>query len=264
MFKFILRLRIMPVAIFIAVLIVSVKIGDLADLLSGKSAIEVTKVQAQQPPAPNGGPTPLQAPPAAQAQAQGQAQDQAKDRAEAQPQGQSQGQPAPAPAAPQRTADDVVPAAPADASDPANDPTLFTQNEIDLLQSLAERREAIEKQSEEMTVRQGLLQAAEQRIDKKISELKTLQTAIDALIAKHDEQEEARVQSLVKIYEGMKPKDAGRIFETLDIDTLLLVAERMKERKLAPIMAAIDPEKAKELTVKIATARKLPTGGAGS
>ena len=78
------------------------------------------------------------------------------------------------------------------------------------------------------------------------------------------EQEEERVQSLVKIYEGMKPKEAGRIFETLDIDTLLLVAERMKERKLAPIMAAIDPEKAKELTVKISTGRKLPTPGAGS
>jgi flagellar motility protein MotE (MotC chaperone) len=257
MFKFILRLRIMPVAIFVAVLIVSVKIGDVADLLTGNSALEVAKVQAQQPPAPKGvqaqaqnqgkgGPTPLQAPQAAQAQAQG--------------------EPAPeaAPASPPRSAGDVVPAAPPDASDPANDPTLFTQNEIDLLQSLAERREMIEKQSQEMTVRQGLLQAAEQRIDKKIAELKTLQAAIDALIAKHDEQEEARVQSLVKIYEGMKPKEAGRIFETLDIDTLLLVAERMKERKLAPIMAAIDPEKAKELTVKISTARKLPTAGAGS
>ena len=254
MFKFILRLRIMPVAIFVAVLIVSVKIGDIADLLTGKSALEVSKVQAQQPPAPKsvqaqaqnqgtGGPTPLQ-PPAAQAQ--------------------GQDAPAPNPTAPQRTAGDVVPAAPPDSSDPANDPTLFTQNEIDLLQSLAERREAIEKQTQEMTVRQGLLQAAEQRIDKKIAELKTLQTAIDALLTKHDEQEEARVQSLVKIYEGMKPKEAGRIFETLDIDTLLMVAERMKERKLAPIMAAIDPEKAKELTVKISTARKLPAPGAGS
>jgi len=252
MFKFILRLRIMPVAIFVAVLIVSVKIGDIADLLTGKSALEVSKVQAQQPPAPKsvqaqgqgkGGPTPLQ-PPAAQAQ--------------------GQDAPAPNPTAPQRTAGDVVPAAPPDSSDPANDPTLFTQNEIDLLQSLAERREAIEKQTQEMTVRQGLLQAAEQRIDKKIAELKTLQTAIDALLTKHNEQEEARVQSLVKIYEGMKPKEAGRIFETLDIDTLLMVAERMKERKLAPIMAAIDPEKAKELTVKISTARKLPTPGAGS
>ncbi len=246
MFKFILRLRIMPVAIFVAVLIVSVKIGDVADLLTGKSALEVAKVQAQQPPAPKGVP----------AQAKG---------------GPAPLQPAQAPAAPnqppaaapQRSAGDVVPAAPADSSDPANDPTLFTQNEIDLLQSLAERREAIEKQTQEMTVRQALLQAAEQRIDKKIVELKTLQTAIDALIAKHDEQEEARIQSLVKIYEGMKPKEAGRIFETLDIDTLFKVAERMKERKLSPIMAAITPDRAKELTDKIASARKLPAG-AGS
>ena len=244
MFKFILRLRIMPVAIFVAVLIVSVKIGDLADLLSGnKPALEVSSVQAQTPPAPKavqaqakgGAPTPLQAP----AQAPGQ------------------------PAAPARSAGDVVPAAAPDSSDPANDPTLFTQNEIDLLQSLAERREAIEKQTQEMTVRQGLLQAAEARIDKKIAELKTLQTAIDALIQKHSEQEEARIKSLVKIYEGMKPKEAGRVFETLDIDTLFMVAERMKERKLSPIMAAITPEKAKELTDKIATARKLPQG-AGS
>jgi len=255
MFKFILRLRIMPVAIFVAVLIVSVKIGDVADLLTGKSALEVAQVQAQQPPAPKG----------VQAQAQNQGKGGPTPLQPAQAQGQ---QPAPAPtpaapAAPQRSAGDVVPAAPADSSDPANDPTLFTQNEIDLLQSLAERRESIEKQTQEMTVRQGLLQAAESRIDKKISELKTLQTAIDALIAKHNEQEEARIQSLVKIYEGMKPKEAGRIFETLDIDTLLMVAERMKERKLSPIMAAIDPEKAKELTVKISTARKLPAG-AGS
>jgi len=74
---------------------------------------------------------------------------------------------------------------------------------------------------------------------KKIAELKTLQTAIDALIQKHSEQEEARIKSLVKIYEGMKPKEAGRVFETLDIDTLFMVTERMKERKLSPIMAAI-------------------------
>lgn len=244
MFKFILRLRILPFAIFIAVLIVSVKIGDIADLFSGKPRIEVAQVQAQQPPAPKGGPTPLQPPAAAQGQAQ-----------------------APAQSAPQsaaRAPGEPIPAAAPDASDPANDPTLLTQNEIDLLQSLAERREFIEKQAQELTVRQGLLQAAEARIDKKIGELKVLQAAIDALIQKHDEQEQARVQSLVKIYEGMKPKEASRVFETLDIDTLFLVTERMNTRKLAPIMAAMTPEKAKELTDKIASARKLPQAAAGS
>jgi flagellar motility protein MotE (MotC chaperone) len=246
MFKFVVRLRILPVAMFVAALIVTVKIGDLAEVMSGvKPTLQVAKVQAQQPPAQNNAPTPLQAPATP-------APNQAPD------QGQAQNQ---APAITPRSPGDPVPAAPESSSDPANDPTLFTQNEIDLLQSLAERRELIEKQTQEMTVRQGLLQAAEQRIDKKIQEMKTLQAAIDALIQKHDEQEEARVQSLVKIYENMKPKDAGRIFETLDIDTLLLVAERMKERKLSPIMAAITPDKARELTDKIATARKLPGAG---
>ncbi len=59
------------------------------------------------------------------------------------------------------------------------------------------------------------------------------------------------MNSLVKIYEAMKPKDAARIFEQLDIDTILLVAERMKERRLAPVMAQMNPEKAKDITIKL-------------
>jgi flagellar motility protein MotE (MotC chaperone) len=69
------------------------------------------------------------------------------------------------------------------------------------------------------------------------------------------------MQSLVKLYENMKPKDAARIFEELDLDTLLPVAERMKERKLAPIMSTMDPTKAKEVTVRLSTQRKLPNPG---
>jgi flagellar motility protein MotE (MotC chaperone) len=245
MWKILSRIRVLPVALSVAILIVSLKIGDVAELLGGANPLHVGKVQAQQPPQPKGaqqpqakgGPTQLQAPPGAQQQAP----------------------------APQRAQNDTppVPAVRESSADPANDPTLFTQNEIDLLQQLAERREAIDKQMQEMTSRQGLMLAAEQRIDRKIVELKSLQAAIDALIKKHDEQEEQKLQSLVKIYEGMKPKDAGRIFEELDIDTLLLVAERMKERKLSPIMATLNPVKAKEVTEKISTGRKLPLPGAG-
>ncbi|MBT3551423.1 MAG: hypothetical protein HOF70_06820 [Rhodospirillaceae bacterium] len=145
---------------------------------------------------------------------------------------------------------------------PENDPTLLTQNEIDLLQQLAERREDLEKSVQEMSLREGILNAAEQRIDRKIQELRGLQAAIDNLIKKHDDQEETKIRSLVKIYENMKPKDAARIFEELDLDTLLLVAERMKERKLAPVMAQMNSTKAKDVTVKLATLRSLPLPGA--
>ena len=67
--------------------------------------------------------------------------------------------------------------------------------------------------------------------------------------------------SLVRIYENMKPKDAARIFEVLDLDTLLMVAERMNERKLAPVMAQMNSERTKEVTVELTRARQLPVGG---
>jgi len=127
---------------------------------------------------------------------------------------------------------------------------------------LAERREELEKSVQEMSMREGILNAAEQRIDRKIQELLGLQAAIDSLIKKHDDQEETKIRSLVKIYENMKPKDAARIFDELDLDTLLLVAERMKERKLAPVMAQMSSNTAKDMTVKLSTLRSLPLPGA--
>ena len=118
-----------------------------------------------------------------------------------------------------------------------DDPTLLTPAEIELLQHLAVRRDELNAREQELDMREGLLRAAESRIDKKIAELEGLRETISGLIKTFDEQQDQKLQSLVKIYENMKPKEAARIFEDLELDTLLEVAERMKERKLAPIMA---------------------------
>ncbi|MEQ9681722.1 MAG: hypothetical protein RLO49_03360, partial [Rhodospirillales bacterium] len=142
-----------------------------------------------------------------------------------------------------------------------DDPTLLTPQEIDLLQRLADRRREIEAREQELQVRQGMLAAAEARIDRKIAELKNLQSEIDGRIKVFDEQQENKMESLVKIYENMKPKDAARIFEDLEMDTLLEVAQRMKERKLAPVMAKMNPEKAREVTVQLRDLRSLPREG---
>lgn len=143
----------------------------------------------------------------------------------------------------------------------ADDPTLLTQSEIDLLQQLADRREEIELRAREIEERNALLIAAEQRIDRKVGDLQNLRKTIEELLVKHGKEQEKKMASLVKIYENMKPKDAARIFEELDMDTLLMVAERMKERKLAPVMAKMNPEKAKEMTVELARLRNMPIPG---
>lgn len=141
------------------------------------------------------------------------------------------------------------------------DPTLLTQAEIELLQRLAGRREELDNREREIDQRAALLEAAEGRINNKIRQLQSFQVTIEGLIKTYDEQQEAKMGSLVKIYESMKPKQAALILEDLDMDTLLLVAERMKERKLSDIMAKMNPEKARDVTVELSRMRDLPGAG---
>ncbi len=145
---------------------------------------------------------------------------------------------------------------------PAAKKMKFTPAEVEVLQRLSGRREALAQRSRQMAMREKILQATEKRIDNKIGELKTLEERIKGLLMEHDKEAEEQIKSLVKVYESMKPKEAARIFEELEMDILLDVTERMKEVKMAKVLAAMDPKKAKNLTVELATHRRLPkTGG---
>lgn len=138
------------------------------------------------------------------------------------------------------------------------DPLDLSDEEIVLLQQLGQRRKEIEQRAREIEQRAALLEAAEQRIDDKVEELKQLQAAIQEMLVQHSEQEEDQLRSLVKIYENMKPKDAARIFEQLDMLVLLEVVDRMNERRVAPILAKMNPSKAQEVTLELAQRRELP------
>ena len=86
-----------------------------------------------------------------------------------------------------------------------------------------------------------------------------MRSEVQDLLKQQNEEETARIASLVKIYEGMKAKDAARIFDTLDMDVLLEVMGKMSERKSAPILAAMNPERARSVTIMLAEQKALPT-----
>ena len=132
------------------------------------------------------------------------------------------------------------------------DPMLLNRAEIELLQSLNARRQEIEGREREFELREKTLAAAEYGLVEKISELKRLKTEVESLLTQHDEEQEGRLRSLVKIYENMKPKDAARILASLNGDILLDVIERMREAKTAPILALLSADKAQRLTVQLA------------
>ena len=132
--------------------------------------------------------------------------------------------------------------------------------EMQVLQQLAARREALDARAEDIDRRADVLRAGEARLDQKLRELRDLETLLQGLLKAHDTQQEEQIRSLVKIYENMKPKDAARILEELEMTTLLQVAERMSERKLAPVMANMNPGKAKAITEELAKLRQLVAG----
>lgn len=134
----------------------------------------------------------------------------------------------------------------------------FSEVRMELFKDLSARRKDLEARERELAVREALLKAAEQEIDQKYKELISLRSEIQDLLVEQSKEEKARVASLVKIYEGMKPKDAARIFNTLDLDVLLQVVSKMSERKSAPVIASMQADRARTLTMMLMEQKSLP------
>ena len=86
----------------------------------------------------------------------------------------------------------------------------------------------------------------------------SLRDELKTLLKEQSDEEQKRIRSLVRIYEGMKPKDAARILNTLETDILIAVMERMSERKSAPILAEMDSDRARQVTTLLAERKQLP------
>lgn len=164
------------------------------------------------------------------------------------------------PKAKKAEADEAAPAGKKAESEPKEEPPSidfpvdFTPAEVAVLQALADRRDGMIKLEKELDARERLLSAAEGRLDTRIGELKQLRDSIEALVRQYDDQEKAELQSIVKIYETMKAKDAAAILEELEMPILLSIMEIMKERKSALILAAMGTERAREVTTELARA----------
>jgi flagellar motility protein MotE (MotC chaperone) len=128
----------------------------------------------------------------------------------------------------------------------------FTKSEVELLKELSKRREKLEVDKKDMDIREQVLKATEGKIDQKVSELKGLQSQLEELMKQYDQKENSKILSLVKIYETMKPKDAAKIFNELEMPVLIKVVSNMKEVKVAPIIAGMEPTKARDLSIELA------------
>jgi len=133
-----------------------------------------------------------------------------------------------------------------------------TASESDVLERLSDRRKQLDARERDLDMREKLIGAAEKRVEERIVELKTIEGRIETMFGKRNEQEEAQLAGLVKMYETMKPAAAAAIFNTLEQGVLIDVMSRMKPAKAAPVLAAMTPERAQEVTVVLARHFEMP------
>ncbi|MEO8113322.1 MAG: hypothetical protein ABI655_03000, partial [Phenylobacterium sp.] len=81
--------------------------------------------------------------------------------------------------------------------------------ELQVLQSLGERRGQLDQRESDINMQLALMAAAEAKLDAKIKTLSGLKGDIQGQLVQATNRESLEIDRLVKAYEGMKPKDAA-------------------------------------------------------
>lgn len=215
----IMRVRLLPVVIFAAAMVLSVRIGGLwNDLSVGVGAPSAAQEQKKAPAKPQ------DKKPSAKAKGK---KVEGKKTAKAGPK-------------------------------PKRKPPIPDVNETDfaILQELAKRRRTLDRRERSLVIREGVMKAVEKRVDQKLAELKRIQLALQTNIDKTQKQRNKQLDRLVKIYTNMKAKKAARVFDELAIPIVIKVVKRMRASAIAPILAAMDPRRVKVITAELARPEK--------
>lgn len=120
---------------------------------------------------------------------------------------------------------------------------------------LRARRESLEERERTIATRESLLAVAEQRLAARLAELTTLQGRLEQADVDAREREESHWRTMAKLYETMRPREAAAVFNELDLPILVQVVERMNDRRAAPVLGAMLPDRVRQLTVELARLR---------
>jgi flagellar motility protein MotE (MotC chaperone) len=116
-------------------------------------------------------------------------------------------------------------------------------------------RSQIETRDLQVSQREAAVAAAEKHLTDRVAELLAIQSHLQSLVNDYKDHDDAKWAALVRMYEGMRPRDAAVIFNGLDKSVLLEILGRMKPAKAAPVIALMQPENARQVTADLAAQR---------
>jgi flagellar motility protein MotE (MotC chaperone) len=151
----------------------------------------------------------------------------------------------PKPAAPDTKPDGIV-------IHPEENQNPVSPSERAILERLQARRQELEARQREIDIRESLLKSAEKRIETRVEEMKALESRASAANEQKVEAENARFKGIITMYESMKPKDAAKVFDRLDMAVLIEIASQMAPRKMSDVLGLMQTDAAERLTVELA------------
>ena len=121
-----------------------------------------------------------------------------------------------------------------------------------ILERLQARRQELEQRAREIEIRESLLKSAEKRIEGRVEEMKATEARITTATGQKADEDAVRFKGIITMYESMKPKDAAKVFDRLEMSVLYEIASKIAPRKMSDILGLMQPEAAERLTVELA------------
>ncbi|GAB4386302.1 MotE family protein [Albidovulum sp.] len=121
-----------------------------------------------------------------------------------------------------------------------------------MLTELREREARVAEREVRAGSREQALALAQADIERRLAELTRAEEELAQTLAQADGAADRDVQTLVAVYEQMKPKDAAALFDEMDPAFAAGFLARMRADAAAQVMAGLEPKKAYAISVLLA------------
>ena len=121
-----------------------------------------------------------------------------------------------------------------------------------LLKAIREREAQLDSREERLNDREQLLRVSQLKIEDQLNALQQAEEKLAATISLADQAAEQDIARLTTVYENMKPKEAAKIFETMDVNFAAGFLIRMAPDAAAGIMTNLNSDAAYSISVVMA------------
>jgi len=129
-----------------------------------------------------------------------------------------------------------------------------------LLAAIREREAQLEAESKRLAERAQTLNVAEAKLAEQLAAFEKARTDLEATLALADKAAERDIAQMTTVYENMKPDDAAKIFERMDVTFASGLLVRMRPDLAAEVLTSMNADTAYALTLMITSRNaKVPT-----